>query len=130
MASTWTQLELARELPYHENQISMLMADPAWPILLVPLLCSEDGKPRRERRGFPPLMLRNMLATGNALDSLQVSQILLPHQCPSCQTPSLVCAIGSTALHLKQAPPLRAGLGPVAVAVTGPGELGFVARYR
>ncbi len=33
-------------------------------------------------------------------------------------------------IHLKQAPPLRAGLGPVAEAVTRPGELGLVAKYR
>ena len=34
----------------------------------------------------------------------------------------------STAFHLNSAPPLRAGLGPVAVAATGPGVLGLVAR--
>ena len=34
----------------------------------------------------------------------------------------------STVFHLNSAPPLRAGLGPVAVAVTGPGTLGLVAR--
>ncbi len=35
---------------------------------------------------------------------------------------------GSVVVYLKQAPPLRAGCGPVAVAVTGPGLLGWVAR--
>src|SRR5581483_6993824 len=32
--------------------------------------------------------------------------------------------------HLKHSPLLRAGVGPVAVAVTAPGLFGFVARYR
>lgn len=33
-----------------------------------------------------------------------------------------------TALHLKQAPPLRSGRGPVAEIVTSPGWLGWAAR--
>lgn len=34
----------------------------------------------------------------------------------------------STAFHLKHAPPLREGRGPVADTATGPGSLGLVAR--
>ena len=34
----------------------------------------------------------------------------------------------STAFHLNSAPPLRAGRGPVAETVTGPGPFGLVAR--
>jgi hypothetical protein len=34
----------------------------------------------------------------------------------------------SVAFHLKHMPPLRAGAGPVAVAVTEPGSFGLVAR--
>jgi len=34
----------------------------------------------------------------------------------------------STVFHLKHSPCCRAGLGPVAVAVTGPGAFGLVAR--